>query len=113
MKRPPRTWRPKVPEGHLLCLHLPGHVLRHALVNALVRLLRVPDHEGSVVQQVQAGICLHAQLVAVKTEMRPLKPLMCEEVAESQRGFSVLATCLQRDTGHGMLPFQVPMYLQL
>ena len=59
------TWRPEVPEGHLLRLHLPGHVLRHALVDALVRLPSVLDHEGPVIQQVQAGIRLHAQLIAI------------------------------------------------
>lgn len=62
------TWRPEVPEGHLLCLHLPGHILCHALVDALVRLSRVLDHEGPVIQQVQAGICLHAQLIAIMTD---------------------------------------------
>lgn len=62
------TWRPEVPESHLLRLHLPGHVLRHALVDALVRLSRVLDHEGPVIQQVQAGIRLHAQLIATMTD---------------------------------------------
>ena len=63
------TWRPEVPEGHLLRLHLPSHVLRHALVDALVRLPRVLDHESPVIQQVQAGIRLHAQLVAITTDL--------------------------------------------
>lgn len=63
----PRTWRPKVPEGHLLRLRLPGRVLRHALVDTLVRLPRVLNHQGPIIQQVQAGVCLHAQLVAAET----------------------------------------------
>lgn len=72
----PRTWRPKVPEGHLLRLGLASRVLGHALVHALVRLPRVLDHQRPVVQQVQAGIRFHAQLVAASTRpsVRPSAP---------------------------------------
>lgn len=51
-----------------MCLRLSGHVFRHALVDALVRLLCVLDHQGPIVQQVQAGVRLHAQLIAAETE---------------------------------------------
>lgn len=49
-----------------MCLDLPGDVLGHALVDAFVRLLGILDHQGTVLQQVQAVVVFHVDLVTEK-----------------------------------------------
>lgn len=49
-----------------MCLDLPGNVLGHALVDAFVRLLGILDHQGTVLQQVQAVVVFHVDLVTEK-----------------------------------------------
>ena len=54
----------EVAQGDLRGLHLPSHVLGHALVHALVRLPGVLDHQGAVLQQVQTRVVAHVQSIA-------------------------------------------------
>lgn len=49
-----------------MCLDLPSDVLGHALVDAFVRLLGILDHQGTVLQQVQAVVIFHVDLVTEK-----------------------------------------------
>lgn len=54
----------KVAQGDLGRLDLAGYIFGHALIDALVRLPGVLDHQRAVFQQVQATVVTHVQSIA-------------------------------------------------
>lgn len=49
----------KIAQCNLWCLDLPSYILRHTLVDSLVRFSCVLDHQCSIFQQVQAAVIPH------------------------------------------------------
>lgn len=62
----PLTGGSKVPQSDLGSLHLPGYIFGHTLVDSLVCLPGVLDHQGPVFQEVQATVISHVQSIAVR-----------------------------------------------